>query len=109
MSHRVTVQTEIKDKDCAIQALKDAKVRFEESGDSLRITSGPCSNAVINLKTGEVSGDTDYRHNTKELGLLRQMYAEAKFKAELFKTGGTVDSRNVDRNGDVVFMHTMQA
>ena len=105
MSHRVTVQTEIKDKACAIDALKSAKCRFEESGDTIRVTSGQWSNVTINLKTGEVSGDTDYRgHTAANLGLLRQNYAEAKYLSEVRKVGGTVDSRTTDEQGNVIMM-----
>lgn len=108
MSHRVTVQTEIKDKAVAISALTASKLSYTESGDTLRITSGNLANVSINLKTGEVSGDTDYRSHTKDnLGLLRQNYAEAKFAAECHKNGITVDERSVDREGNIILLTSM--
>ena len=110
MSHRVTVQTEIKDKAMAIQALQQGKYTFEEAGSTLRIKSGTLANVTIDLASGQVSGDTDFRGHTKDnLGLLRQMYAEAKFRHEVLKTGGTIDERSVNRDGDIEILHTMMA
>lgn len=94
MSHRVTTQTEIKDKALAIQALKAGGFSFSEQGTNLTVTSGPMRNATINLSTGLVSGDTDF-HSKDDLGALRQAYAEAKYKKECQKQGISVDSRKV--------------
>jgi hypothetical protein len=105
MSHRVTTQTEIKDKAIAMAALKNAGLSFTESGNTLRITSGgQLRNAVINLSTGEISGDTDFGHTQDGLGIVRQHYGEAKFRAEAAKSGRvTIQQRYVDqKTGDVV-------
>jgi hypothetical protein len=76
MSRRVTTKTEIKDKALAIDALKLAGMSYRDEGDSLLITSGAIANARINLTTGEVSGDSDYRgHSAEGLGALRQYYS----------------------------------
>jgi hypothetical protein len=92
MSHRVTVQTEIKDKGIASAALRAQGYSFTESGNSLRITSGELNRATIDLSTGAISGDSDY-HTSAKLGLLRQAYGEEKFKAEAFKQGFSIESR----------------
>jgi len=107
MSHRVTVQTEIKDKALAIQALKASNIAFREQGDVLHLTSGGYENVSLNLKSGEVSGDTDYGHKAGKLGLLRQNYAEAKYKAEAFKQGVTISGREELKNGDIVLQCSM--
>lgn len=104
MSHRVTTQTEIKDKALAMAALKQAGFSYAERGDTLTITSGELSNASIDLRTGTVSGDTDYGHRAERFGALRQFYSEASYKAGLNKNGGYVESREVDKNGDIILM-----
>ena len=107
MSHRVTTQTEIKDKDIAKKALTAAKMDFRESGHILNIMSGPMAGAHIDLSTGEVVGDTD-AHNKGTLGLLRQQYGEQKYRAECVKQGVMVESRTVDqKTGDIILMCAM--
>jgi len=107
MSRRVTTKTEIKDRDLAIQALKNAGMNYTESGKTIRITSGRMANATIDLTTGEVTGDSDYGHSSGVLGGLRQGYAEAKYRAECVKQGITISSRTVERNGDIVLLCRM--
>lgn len=102
MSHRVTVNTEIKDRALALDALKAAGVSYREQGDFLHLTGGDYNNATINLKTGQISGDTDWGHNSGKLGLLRQHYGEAKFRQEAFRQGITISNRTVDKDGNVV-------
>lgn len=104
MSHRVTTQTEIKDRDLAIQALKKAGLGYSEVGSNIQITSGRMANATINLDTGLISGDTDYGHNSETLGMLRQAYGEAKYVRECNKQGVMIEGRNVEKNGDIVLM-----
>ena len=104
MSHRVTTQTDMTDSKLAKEALKIAGFTFSEAGQTLTITSGSLRNAVVNTSTGTVTGDTDYGHRAEAFGALRQFYSEAKYKQELAKQGGYVESRNVDQNGDIVLM-----
>jgi hypothetical protein len=99
MSHRVTTRTAIKDKDLAKAALQQAGYSFSEHGNSLTITSGDLRNANLNLDTGDVTGDSDYRHTEAKFGALKQYYSEQKYKQELAKQGGYVDSREVMRDG----------
>lgn len=102
MSHRVTVQTEIKDRALAIEALKAAGIQYREQGEVLYLTGQGFDSSTLNLKTGAISGDTDYGHNAGKLGVLRQHYAEAQFKQESFRQGISIQSRTVDKDGNVV-------
>ena len=104
MSHRVTTQTEIKDKALAIEAIKAAGFTYAEDNDRLHITSGSMQNATIDLRTGIVSGDTDHRHTKEKLGALRKHYTEAKFRAECLKQGISIESRRVDEHGNIRLM-----
>jgi hypothetical protein len=104
MSHRVTTRTEIKDKDLAKAALQQAGYSFSEYGNTLTITSGDLRNASLNLDTGDITGDTDYRHSESKFGALKQYYSEQKYKKELSRNGGYIESRAVDKNGDIILM-----
>lgn len=103
MSHRVTTQTEIKDKALAIQALKQANMAYSESGSTLHITTGPIADAMINLTTGEVSGDTDRGHKRGDdgLGILKRFYAEAKVQQECALQGIVIEERIVEKDGRI--------
>lgn len=101
MSHRVTTRTEIKDKDLAIQALTKAGFGYDEDGTLIHVTSGPMRNATIDLRTGNVQGDSDYSHTENKLGALRKFYTEAKFRKEALKQGITIESREVLANGQI--------
>jgi hypothetical protein len=100
MSRRITTQTQIKDKKLAISALKTAGWNYDESGDHLTITSGPMRNSMVDLHTGVVTGDSDI-HRSNELGSLRKFYAEAAYKQALNKTGATVESREIMKDGRI--------
>jgi hypothetical protein len=101
MSHRVTTKTQITDKNLATQALKAAGWSYSEEGNSvLRINSGPMNRSVLDLRTGNITGDTDW-HNKGTLGALRRHYSEQKVRQEANKTGATIESREVLKNGDV--------
>jgi len=104
MSHRVTVQTEIKEKAHALSALKTSKIEFREQGDTIHLLGTGYEGASINLRTGQItSGDTDYYGvDAGKLGLLRQAYSEAKFRAEAFKEGVEINGKSVNKNGEVV-------
>lgn len=103
MSHRVTTQTNITDKDLAIQALKTAGWDFSERGESLYVSSGPMARSSINLKTGVVEGDTDWHNRGDDsLGALKRFYAEAKAVEECRIQGVTIESREVTKEGEIV-------
>jgi len=101
MSHRVTTKTDITNKDLAIQALKIAGLSYQESGaDTLVITGGALRNATINLRNGEISGDTDW-HSRDTLGALRQHYSEAQIRQRCLMEGHSVEERQVLQDGRV--------
>jgi hypothetical protein len=108
MSHRVTTETEIKDKALLTVAAKTAGITFTEQGtDQIRFTGGKLSNATLDLRTGRITGDTDYGHTESGLGVLRQAYGEAKYKDECRRQGITIENRQVDRDGNIVLMCSM--
>jgi hypothetical protein len=101
MSHRVTTSTEIKDKALAMQAAKAAGIGVTEDGSFLRFTSGALNHAVLDLRTGQISGDTDFGHTQDKLGLLKLHYSEAKYKLECARQGIMIESRTINRNGEI--------
>jgi hypothetical protein len=108
MSHRVTTDTEIKDKTLAIQACKTAGISYVEQGnDSLRFTSGKLNNATLDLRSGRITGDSDYGHTSEALGVLKQAYGESKYRQECMKQGISIESRVVDQQGNIVLMCAM--
>lgn len=100
MSHRITTKTEITDRELAINALQSKDWSFDERGDSITVTSGPMANATINLKSGVVSGDTDYT-SREALTSLNQAYGEALCMREVEEQGGYCEEREVLDNGSV--------
>jgi len=106
MSHRVTTKTQITDKEIAMSALKAKGWKFTERGDTLSIEGGPMTGATINLKTGDVDGDTDY-HSRDQLGSLSQAYGKEKYLNECNRQGITVESETVNEEGDIVLLCAM--
>lgn len=106
MSHRVTTRTEMKDKKLAEKALKSAGMDYNVQGDTILITSGPMRHSSIDLKSGVVTGDTDV-HNENILGMLKQEYGEAKYVQECASQGITVESRSVNKEGEIILMCAM--
>lgn len=103
MSHRVTTETEIKDKTLAIQALKQAGFAYNDAGSTLHIVSGPIANSSIDLTTGVITGDTDrgHRRGNDGLGVMKRYYAEAKVRQECALQGITIEERIVEKNGAI--------
>jgi hypothetical protein len=106
MSHRIVMESPITNKDLAIQALKSAGWKYTEQGSNvLVVTSGPMRNATINLLTGNVTGDSDL-HSKDTLDALRQSYSEAIVRQEAIKSGATIETREVLKNGNIRFVLT---
>lgn len=95
MSHRLTIQSEMTDREACIDALRANKIDFREQGQSLVLQTGAYRDTTINLKSGTVtSGDSDHVSVDKsQLGLLRGWYAEAKFKIEAGREGIQITNR----------------
>jgi hypothetical protein len=97
----------ITDRELAVSSLKKLGYGYREAGNSLTITSGPMSNALLNLESGEVTGDTDYGHSREGLQALNQTYGEQKYVQECQRQGITIESRSVDQQGNVILMCAM--
>jgi hypothetical protein len=109
MSHRVTTQTEIKDRKLAEAALRQMGSTFAAEGNGIRITSGPLNRAFIDLGTGIVSGDTDYRHNPEVLASVSAFYAEAKLRNDVQLRGGSVNDRTETADRIVIVVRQSEA
>ena len=104
MSHRVTTQTTITEKKIAIAALKAAGWSYTESGNNLRISSGPMARSTINLSNGEVFGDADHVNDgDSSMGALNQGYSEALVRANAMNEGYEVEGREIEHaTGDII-------
>lgn len=117
MSHRLTIETKITDRESIIDALQANKITFREDGQIVTLTTAPYNNTTIDLRTGLVqSGDVDYARNRdgsrisqEQIGVLRQWYAEAKYRIESAKEGIQITDRTeVVENGQKVIVMTWQ-
>lgn len=106
MSHRVTTNTQMTDESIVASVCKRQGITFTKSGDSLTFTSGAIRNATLNLKTGQIIGDTDHGHSVTVLDSLRQQYGADKAKYELAKQGGRVE-QEIRQDGKIVLFCAM--
>jgi hypothetical protein len=100
----------MKEREHVLSALKAQKIEFREHGQNIDLLSREFAGASINLSTGMItSGDVDQFRNTDagKLGLLRQAYSEAKFRAVAFKEGHMIGERSIEKNGDVTLICRM--
>lgn len=104
MSHRVTTKTEITDRELALSALKSAGVTFRDLGNNKFTITASGVTADLNLATGEIGGDADHLRSGP-FDTLKQHYAEQKYVWELRRQGHTVESRQVDAQGNIVIMY----
>jgi hypothetical protein len=95
MSHRITVQTDIKDSAALEQALGMAKVNFQTKDNIVQLDTHPYRGTTINLQTGVIqSGDVDFaKTKDKDIGLLKAYYTEVKHKMDAIKLGTQILSR----------------
>lgn len=108
MSHRVTTQTQIKDKTLALEAFAQAGVKFKPAGaNAFDIESGR-SKGKIDLSSGVITGDTDRWADT-DFDVLRQAYAEGAYVSELRRQGATIQSRTTDQEGNIVIVYQTTA
>ena len=108
MSHRVTTETEMKDKAILAQACKTAGINFVDQGaNQIRFTGGDLNNAVLDLRTGNISGDTDWGHTKAKLDSLKQTYGETMYRAECMSQGIQIESRTVNKAGEIVLTCSM--
>lgn len=101
MSRRITTKTQMTNKELTEQALKSAGLSYVEEGASMfRITSGDMRNATLDLRTGNIVGDTDL-HGRDTLGSLRKHYSEAQIRHRCLMEGHSIEERQVLQDGRV--------
>lgn len=103
MSHRVTVQTAMTNKEFAVEAMTKLKIQHRVEGSNIYLNSGNFAGSTLNLTTGNVvSGDTDHVKVTKNtFGVLRQTYAEIQYRTEAFNQGIDILDREVLKDGTI--------
>jgi hypothetical protein len=95
----MTTVTELRDPALLAQALHGVGVAFTLEKDAVVMTEGPAT-VTLDLKTGSLTGDVEAMG--KKLALVRQLYAEAKYRAECDREGIDVLHRTVGKDGDIV-------
>jgi hypothetical protein len=104
MSHRVTTQTQMNDRVHAAAAFTKAKISHKDLGNGKFSLTAGRSQGVLDIGTGEIVGDGD-RWNESDFNVLKQAYAEEVFTSELRRQGATVQSRDVDKEGNIVILY----
>lgn len=99
MSHRITSKTEMTDRALAEKSLRLAGMTFQTQGNTISITGGSLRGARLDLRTGVITGDTDWHQG--HMDDLKQSYAEAKVLQTIEMEGHTVENREVLQNGAV--------
>jgi hypothetical protein len=105
MSHRLTIESPIKDKGLAQQVLRAQNIQFVAETTRNRIKLSDPRYAVrgmdtyIDLDKGEIVGDSD---RIRDLGELRQAYSEAKIMADAIANGDEIVSRSKTADGKVI-------
>lgn len=106
MSHQITTQTNITDKDLAINALKIAGWNYRESGSRLTVQSGPMTGASIDLTTGEISGDADLvNRGDDSMGALKRYYGEALVRHHAATEGYEIENREIEQQTGDIILH----
>jgi hypothetical protein len=94
MSHRITYESKIVDRDLAVVALKSLNMAYQDINETLRITSGPLNGSVINLSTGKIESDSDWNHSN-HINSLKIAYTEADARRDYNRTGVSITGRQV--------------
>ena len=95
MSHRITYESKIVDRDLAVAALKSLSVAYQDLNNGiLKVTSGPLNRATINLTTGKIESDSDWSHS-EHINSLKIAYTEADARRDYNRTGVSIVSRQV--------------
>lgn len=99
MSKRITIKTQFTDKAALQRACNDNDWAFKIQGDRADIDGGPLRGATINLKTGDVTGDTDF-HSEATANAFGMAYSEALWMNRISETG-YLEGREVLEDGTV--------
>lgn len=102
MSRRIQQSTDLKERELVMRALELADIGYRVDGNYVHMTSGALNHATLDLKTGNITGDSDYGHTENAFGLLRQWYGEALVRRECAKNGTTITERETNDEGDIV-------
>jgi hypothetical protein len=101
MSHRVTTETEMTDANLVATVLRAAGIEFTMQKRNVLISEGDAT-AILNLQTGRLTHGSG--PVPEKLGLVRQLYAEATYRAACVRDGVDIVDRTVDKNGDIILM-----
>ncbi len=104
MAHQVTTETELTDASLLASALRAASIAFRIEKRKVVMTQGEAT-ATLDLRTGRVTGDVEVMD--RRLGIVKQLYGEAKYRAECERQGITIEARTVDKDGSIVLMCSM--
>lgn len=99
MSHKITIKTEITDRAAIERACKTQGWDYRISADRVSFESGPLGRATLNLKTGAVTGDSDF-HSQKAAVAFGVAYSEALWMNRI-EEGGYLEERVVLNDGTI--------
>jgi hypothetical protein len=105
MSDPMMTATELRDPVLLATALAGAGVGLTNEKGDVVITDGSAT-VTLDLKTGRLTGDVETMRKT--LGLVRQLYAEAKYRAECEQQGIEIGHRTIDKQGNIVLVCRMK-
>ena len=94
MSHRITYESKITDRDLAISALKSLGASYQDLNGVLTITSGSLNRASIDLANGKINTDSDW-HKKDAISQLKVAYTEADARRDYNRTGVSIVGRQV--------------
>ena len=83
------------EKDVVLKVAKSQGIACSESGSNVHFQSGKLKNAMLDTRSGRITGDTDFGHTESALGMLRQAYSEELYRRECLKQGIQIESRTV--------------
>jgi hypothetical protein len=101
----VTTETEMTDANLVATVLRAAGIEFTMQKKNILISTGD-GTAILNLKTGRLTYNTGA--TPEKLGLVRQLYSEATYRAACEREGVEIMDRTVDKNGDIILMISIE-
>lgn len=102
MSRRIEFTTNLTNADLLVKAFKRLGYKYSNKGPIYSIDL-PRGFADINTVTGKVSGDEDFLKKTT-LQKVYQAYSEEEVLEKIYLQGATVESREVDKQGNVIIL-----
>lgn len=100
MSHKITIKTEITDKAAVVRACEDKGWAYEIASETrVDFKTGPLGGARLELKTGAITGDSDFHSEGKAIEF-SVAYSEALWMNRIAE-GGYLEERVVLGDGTV--------